>query len=288
MRIKSRPAPPVELRPRPKIEVQWETARHYSYQAQSEVATKSLATHPKGWDLANDGYPVTRQRVPRREGEGDIKLKPDRDKTPLSHLIMEVGPGEVQEQLSYKPMLARPPSDLELRVMRDFGQAVTDAARDSKGRQDPRRGEFVATYSKCTDIETGKPDVVRTAFAYRNGAEIPVPETEAIPDYIIHSHPYDPRDPQAYAPEERLGGDFPSGTDRHLAQDKNDGKPNPKQLMMHGGRTFYIHAGDLHFSLLDPAAPDRRLLADPRKGPGWDRDLYIVDHPTPQSKPGGG
>ena len=279
------PAPSAKPIPKPVIEVKWDTARRYSYQAQEENSSVSLSNRPKGWDLTQPGadVPPHVRSVKRQGDDGDIETKFDKERTPLSHLIMEVGPGEVQGRLSYKPLLVRPPSDLERQVMEDFSAAMREATQATQGRQNPRLGEFIATYSKATDIETGKLDAVRTAFSFRDGATIPVPSTGSRPDFVIHSHPYDPADPGKHLPGEPLGGDFPSGADRHLAIGQNVPVP-PVQMMMHGGRAFLIHEGDLHFSLLDPAATGRKFFADPNGGHAWDQTLFLTPHPTPPPK----
>lgn len=98
----------------PKIEVKFDTARNYSYRADQADSKRSLSTDPKGWNLqTDDGRPASASRVPRQAEDNDISHRINREKTPLSHLIMEVGPGHVQGQLSYKPVLTRPPTRLE-------------------------------------------------------------------------------------------------------------------------------------------------------------------------------
>ena len=282
-----RNSPPAEPKPAPKIEVKFDTGRNYSYRADQADPKRSLSTDPKGWNLqTDDGRPASASRVPRQGADNDISHRINREKTPLSHLIMEVGPGHVQGQLSYKPVLTRPPTRLEKQVMDDFGRQIEEYTRKSKGKPGTLHGEFIATYSKARDLETGAISVDRTAFDFKAADTIPVPESGVRPDYVIHSHPYDPKDPGKASPFEPLGGRFPSGADRHLARASEDGVPPPKQMFMHGGRYFLIHEGDLHFTLLNPNAKAEKWAAHPSQGPGWDKDLFLTPHPTPPKENG--
>ena len=151
--------------------------------------------------------------------------------TELHHFITEVGPGETQGRLSCKPVLSRQPSPPERQVMDDFMQAMEQAGRESKGKQGPRHGEFIATYSTSNNIETGAIEVDRTSFALNPANTIPVPDTGVRPDFVIHSHPYDPAQPKKAGRTEHLGGSFPSGADRHLAMARSEtGIPPPTQM----------------------------------------------------------
>lgn len=284
LRGPSRRTPPADPKAPPKIEVKWDSARTYSYRADLKPESEqSLYGHPKGWNLEPDdkARPATAGKVERRDAGKDITLDINRDKTPLSHLIMEVGPGVVQGQLSHKPVLTRPPTRLEKQVMDDFGAAIGEFTRKSDNKPGTMHGEFIATYSKSKDLETGAVNLDRIAFDFRAANSIPVPETAIRPDYVIHSHPYDPKHPFKAGPTEELGGNFPSGADRHLARASEDGRPPPKQMLMHGGKYYLIHEGDLHFTLLDPKAKGDTWAAHPRQGDGWDKDLFLLPHPTP-------
>jgi hypothetical protein len=278
------------------IEVQWRTARAYSYEADENPDGPSLTRHPKGMKPRHkpEERPRRIESVAREmggchadeAGEGVLRRKDE-----LKHYLAEFGPAAVQNRLSVLPSLSRRPSDGELHVMRDFAQAVLQSTRLSRGRKGPRQGEFIATYSRKADKDTGETKIKRANFAFNPAHSIEVPGAGGPHDYVIHSHPYDPNAPLAAAWHEPLGGAYPSGQDRFMAcKVGHGGQPPPKELMMHGGQVFHIHRDDLHFSLLDPAAGETLHLADRTKGPGWDDALYanpegVPFPPAPGSAP---
>lgn len=273
------------------IEVKWRTARAYSYKADEFPDGHTLLDHPQGMKAYHgpERRPKRVASVPREDGvdradpagEGVLRRKEE-----LKHYLAEFGPGRVQAHLSYLPSLARRPSEGELHVMQDFAQSVHQYARMSRGQRGPKTGEFIGTYSKVTDRDSGETRIERTNFKYSPGHSIDVPQQGAPHDYVIHSHPYDPKTPLAARVTDPLGGAYPSGQDRLMARTQGkSGQPPAKELMMHGGQTFHTHGHDLHFSLLDPAAAATLRLADPAKGPGWDDALYAFPADRPP-KPG--
>lgn len=273
------------------IEVKWNTGRIFSYKADEFPDGHTLGDHPKGVKPyhGEERRPKRMERV-AREGNGEhadpAGERVLRRKLELKHYLAEFGPGVVQRELSFLPALVRPPSAGELYVMQDFAQSVHQYTRMSQGKKGPKTGEFIATYRNVTDPASGAKSIERTNFRYNPGHSIDVPLDGAPHDYVIHSHPYDPKAPLAAGLSDPLGGAYPSGQDRLMARTiGKSGLPPPTELMMHGGQIFHTHAHDLHFSLLDPAAGEVIHLADRSKGPGWDDALYVGPANRPP-KPG--
>ena len=263
------------------INVRWHTAKAYSYKADVFPDAHSMLDHPQGLKSYHgaERKPKRIESVPRESGDDHADGSGDgvlRRKEELKHYLSEFGPGAVQQQLSFLPSLVRRPSVGELFVMQDFAKSVHQYSRLSQGKRGPKTGEFIGTYANVTDKDTGAKRIERTNFKYNPGPAIDVPQQGAPHDYVIHSHPYDPKVPLAAGIRDPLGGAYPSGQDRLMARTTGKGgQPPPKELMMHGGQTFHTHGHDLHFSLLDPTAAGTLHLADPSKGPGWDDALYI-------------
>lgn len=275
------------------IKVIWHTAKAYSYKADVFPDGHSMLDHPQGLKSYHgaERRPKQIESVPRERGEDHADGPGNgvlRRKLELKHYLSEFGPGAVQQQLSFLPYLVRRPSDGELHVMQDFAQSVHQYSRLSQGKRGPKSGEFIGTYSRITDKDTGATRIERTNFKYSPGHAIDVPQQGAPHDYVIHSHPYDPKVPLAAGITDPLGGAYPSGQDRLMARTTGkSGQPPPKEMMMHGGRTFHTHRHDLHFSMLDPTAAGTMHMADPSKGTGWDDALYVVpaDRPSPPGTP---
>lgn len=272
------------------IEVKWSTGRAYSYRADDFPDRHSMLDHPQGWKPYHGltTRPARRESV-RREtatdsadasGEGVLQRKYE-----LKHYLAEFGAAAVQAQLSCLPRMSRRPTGEELFVMQDFSKAVHQYTRLSQGKRGPSHGEFIATYFRHTDADSGEVELRRSNFKYNAAHSIDVPQKGAPHDFVIHSHPYDPKHPLAAGVSEPLGGAYPSGQDRLMARTAGKGgRTAAVELMMHGGQVFHIHADDLHFSLLDPAAGTTLHLADKRNGPGWDQDLFLTPHPTPPTE----
>lgn len=269
------------------IEVRWRTARAYSYQADEHPAGHSLLDHPQGMKSYHgiERRPKRIESVAREmggdhaDGPGDGVL---RRKDELKHYLSEFGATAVQARLTYLPVQSRRPSDEELHVMQDFAKSVHQYSRLSQGKRGPRHGEFIATYARVTDKDTGASTLERTNFRYNAAHSIDVPDKGAPHDYVIHSHPYDPKHPMSAGVTDPLGGAYPSGQDRLMARMIGKGGQAPaREMLMHGGQVYHTHGDDLHFSLLDPAAGETLHLADRAQGVGWDDGLYF----SPANRP---
>jgi hypothetical protein len=277
--------PPANL---PTIEPRWRTALSYSFERDAHDQGYSLTDMPKGWPGSGNGVAKAPRRiesVPRQMGEDLIEDVTPRRKTELGHYLAEFGPREVQTHLSVKPIQTRKPSAGEQLVMEDFAASVNQSTRLSHGKRGPLHGEFIATYTRKTDPDTGALTVERTSFQFKAADSIDVPDTQVKPDYIIHSHPCDPKDPKAASVFDPLGSNYPSGQDRLMARrgtDIPEGSGNPHtELLMHGTEFFHTHGHDLHFSRLDPGAQAVVTHADPDGRDARAENLFTHSHPTP-------
>lgn len=237
------------------VDVKWRTAFRYSLDASR--GGPSLVDFPKGWVGGVSLQSPGRLEKAARHSESEPLAGHDlARRSGLGYYLDEFGGEAVQARLSCEPTGRRRPSEGEALVSKDFDETIRRAVRLSQGRIHPTEGEFVATYSRARDLETGQLTVDQTSFHFAKGDSIEVLPTAIRPDYIIHSHPYDPKDPSGYAGG-NLGIDYPSGMDLRAARemDRGDGKP-AKELLKHGNALFHVHGHDLGFTRLDPKAPE--------------------------------
>lgn len=265
------------------IDVRWRTGVKYSYLAGDRAAgdkRPTLDTHPKGWpppagtsqEQRWEQRPDRVESAPRHtEAEPLVEPDPKPTKKPeIAHYLNEFGPSAVQASLANEPKLKRKPSRGEEAVVKDFRKAIDQTLRLSQGKRHPLRGEFLGMYSRSTDIETGATQYDRRVFKFSPGNSVEVPEIHPRPDYVIHSHPFDPKDPAGHAGTE-LGVNYPSGTDRLRAAEavrdagfQAPGGPKPtKEMMMHGNQAFVIHGHDLDYTELDLPAPPKPATKTP-------------------------
>lgn len=269
------------------IDVKWRTGVKYSYLAGGrEVGDTrpTLHTHPKGWPPPVGASQAQRweqrpdrlESAPRRteaEPLAEPGLQPGAKpeaKPELSHYLHEFGPAAVQASLANQPKLRRKASVGEASVVKDFREAIDQTLKLSQGKRHPLRGEFLGLYSKSTDIETGAAQYDRRVFKFSPGNSVEVPEIHPRPDYVIHSHPFDPKDPAGHAGT-GLGVNYPSGTDRLRAAEavrdagfQAPGGPKPtKEMMMHGNQAFVIHGHDMDYTELDLPVPPQPAKKPP-------------------------
>jgi hypothetical protein len=252
-------AAPVPGGSRRTITPKWDEAYRYQYDGQMP----NMQSHPKGWngDMSAENLPPSLWPVTRHEGQetgsSQSSLMSPRPEAPLFHYLDNYGEHAVQNKLSFQPIKVRPPTKGEADVVGDFEAGIKEAI--SRGT-DPRKGEFIASYLEKADPETGRVSIQRASFDFFVGSSSRASIHPIEPDYIIHSHPFDPANPHGYSVRHPLGGAYPSITDYLTSKRMGEGalalgdRP-AKVMLVHGPDAYVIHSRDFNFTKLEAPQP---------------------------------